>query len=229
MYGYPVAFPEQSNREDIYRTIGIFDDDTGDPINLGGIISTRFPNGLTGSNWTVTTGSVAVPCSTVFTVPGYPLTGQLSALTLAIAPGLVIVPGAPVVVADIFGNATVAGLVLSYNAVTGTLVCQIGMTFQFEIRREHQRPGVSDYLPFFNFGGGAVPGGAAPLITAALGTGLSITDLGFLLINIPETQVRRLASFDARSYIASLTITDSVNTRQVMIARLPILYGGVTN
>jgi hypothetical protein len=229
VYGWPVSFPETSNREDLYRTVSIFDDDTGDPINLAGIVSLNNPNGFTGSNWNVLAGISATTSVTTLTVPGYPVLGQLSSLAIIVGLGLIINPGDPVTITDALNQASVAGYVISYTPSTGLLVCQIGLTFQFEIRREHQRPNSADYGPFFDFGGGSVPGGSAPLITAALGTGLSIIDLGFLLINIPEITVRQLGSFSARSYIAALTATDSVNTRQIMIARLPILYGGVTN
>jgi hypothetical protein len=229
MYAWPVSFPETSNREDLYRTVSIFDDDTGQPINLAGILNLQNPNGFTGSNWNVNAGISATTSVTTFTVPGYPVSGQLSALTIVVAPGLIINPGDPVVIADALGNASIAGMVTSYTPSTGVLACQIGLTFQLEVRREKQHPTINDYSPFFDFGGGTVSGGAAPLISAALGTGLSVIDLGFLLINIPETTVRQLASFTARSYIAALTMTDSVSTRQILIARLPILYGGVTN
>jgi hypothetical protein len=37
--------------------------------------------------------------------------------------------------------------------------------------------------------------------------------------------VRRL---EGGSYIAGLTMTDSVNTRQLLIANLPVYRGGVT-
>jgi hypothetical protein len=229
VYGWPVSFPETSNREDLYRTVSIFDDDTGQPINLAGILNLQNPNGFTGSNWNVKAGISATTSTTLFAIPGYPVSGQLSALTIIVGIGLVINPGDPVTITDVLGQASVAGYVVSYTPLSGVLTCQIGLTFQFEVRREHQHPNSADYGPFFDFGGGSVPGGSAPLITAALGTGLSIIDLGFLLINIPETIVRQLGSFTARSYIAALTATDSVNTRQIMIARLPILYGGVTN
>ena len=127
-------------------------------------------------------------------------------------------------ITDAAGNASVAGYVTSYTVSTGALVVQVGLTFQLEIRSKDPYNRHSDYSFWYDWGGGA-PGGPAPIILATLGTGLSIIDMGFLLINIPELTMRRLHH---KSYLIALTATDSVNTRQIFIGRLPMLYGGVT-
>lgn len=225
MYGDPTAFQPVSNREDLYQTVAIFDDDLNVGVNLTGIVALQNPNGFTGNNWTVSDGAIITASVTQFTVPGLPYTGQLSALAIIIGHNLGILAGDPILIADVAGNATIAGYVTSYVPSTGALVVQIGVTFQFEIRSRMRHHIDGDYSPWWDWGGGS-PGGVAPLISAALGTGLSVVDIGVLLIQIPETRMRQLRH---RSYLAALTVTDSVSTRQVFIADLPILYGGVTN
>jgi len=224
MYGYPVLWPETSNREDLYRTVSIFDDDTGSAINLSGTTLASSGSSFTGSNWTVTDGAISTSSVTTLTIPTFPIGSQLTAVSLTVGTGLAIAGDDPVTIADATGLNTMSGYVTSYASTTGALVCQIGMTFQFEIRgQRHHR--FDDYSPFFNIGGGS-PLGPAPLISASLGNGLSIVDSGYLLVNIPEATMRRLHN---ATYLASLTMTDSVNTRQVFIGKLPVLYGGVTN
>lgn len=225
MYAFPVLWPETSNREDLYRTVSLFDDDTGAPINLSGTaLGPGNLNGFTGSAWTVTDGAIVTPSATQITIPAFPIGNQLSALPLTVGANLGILAGDPILIADASGLNTMAGYVTSYVASTGALVCQIGLTFQFEIRWQDHHRLTDDYSPFYDFGGGA-PNGPAPIISASLGNGLTIVDLGYLLINIPETKMRTLHH---KTYLASLTMTDSVSTRQVLVGKLPILYGGVT-
>ena len=80
---------------------------------------------------------------------------------------------------------------------------------------------------FSPFGGltGVVSDGA-PEIVASLAQGISIVDVGFIQISIPESRMKALRPGTRR---ASMTMTDSVNTRQLFIAQLPIISGGVTN
>jgi len=226
MYAYPVLLPAFSNREDFLLTASLFDDDTAQPINLSGI-NIANPGNFTGSNWTVTDGSIVTSSSTPITIINYPLGGDLTALALTVGTGLAIVAGDPVVISDPTGTNTMIGYVVSYASSTGALVCQIGVTFQFEIRSE-RRPDVSgfadDYTPFFDFGGGLSPS-SPPLISASLGNGITHIDVGVIQILIPESIMRRLAN---RTYLASLTMTDSVNTRQIFIGKLPTQWGGVT-
>lgn len=224
MYVYPVLWSETSNREDLYRTISLYDDDSGQPINLSNT-ALASPAGFTGASWTVTDGAIVTTSTTSITIPPFPIGSQLSALALTVGINLAIKAGDPVTIADSTGKNTMAGYVTSYVASTGALVCQIGLTFQFEIRCQDGPSLVDDYSPWYDFGGGP-PTEPAPIISASLGTGLTIIDTGFLLINIPEATMRQLRH---RTYLAAMTMSDSVNTRQVFIGKLPILYGGVTN
>lgn len=222
MYINPVLLPQFSNREDFLLPVSIFDDDTGQAINLSGTTINN-PNGFTGSNWNVTDGNIATNSTTQITIPPYPIGNDLSSLALTVGANVGIVAGDPIQIADPTGQNTMTGYVLSYTPSTGQLVCQIGVTFQFEIRnigRHHHSDGFS---PFFDMG---IAPEAAPILTASLGNGIQITDMGFLQILIPEAQTRRLRN---KTYLASMTMTDSINTRQIFIGKLPEQYGGVTN
>jgi hypothetical protein len=86
------------------------------------------------------------------------------------------------------------------------------------------------YLPYYDLG---TPDGLAPILTAsltgdnvAIGT-ITITDVGFLQIFIPEKLMRGLHA--PKTYMAAMTCTDGTNTRQLFLALLHVLYGGVTN
>lgn len=225
MYAPRVLFPESSNREDLTRSVSIFDDDTGQPINLSGITFLQNPNGFTGSNWQVTDGSIVTPSVSTLIVPGYPIGNQLLALSQTVGVGLGIQAGDVVTIRDVGGNATMVGYATGYSPATGLLTSQIGWQFSFEIRAQdpHGRGLNSDYSQW-DWGGGSPNGpGSTPIIQATLGNGLSIIDIGFVQINIPVTQMQKLRS---RTYGVGMVMTDSVNTRQVFIGKLPMLYGG---
>jgi hypothetical protein len=106
------------------------------------------------------------------------------------------------------------------------LICQIGSSFQFEIRHKGPHDGgysgngySAQYLI------GTYPN-CGPILTAALGTGVSIVDVGRLQVLLPESLTRKLHN---RSYLASMTMADGTpNTRQLFIGQLPVQYGGVT-
>ena len=68
-------------------------------------------------------------------------------------------------------------------------------------------------------------GDYGPIINLSLGNGLMMVDTGVLQIRSPEITFRKLRH---RTYGLSLTMTDSYDTRQVMIARLPLQFGGVS-
>jgi hypothetical protein len=225
MYMDRVLLPPVSNREDLVMTVSVFDDDTGAAVNLAGItLAPANVNGYTGSSWLVTCGAVNSVSSSTLTIPGYPIGNQLQSVSLTISTGLSIAAGSPVTIVDnVTGQNGMAGYVTSYNSATGALVCRIGMSVQFEIRGADGSP-QSGYAPYYDFG---VQSDAGPLLSASLGNGISISDLGYIAVNIPESQIRQLAA--ANSYRVGMTITDGVNTRQLMIAQLPVLWGGVTN
>lgn len=234
MYMVPVQFPQVTNREDFLSTNSIYDDVTNDPINLSGTILANPSMPFTASAWTVTSGTTATSSSTPLTIPVPPIRDELLAVTLTVAPGLTILPGDPVKIADTAtGTNQMLGYITGYNANAGTLVCQIGLSFQFEIRGDGGAGGYPGYGPAYDWG---LPNDQGAILRAGLGTGVSIIDIGYFQILIPEATFKQVLDLPynsqsntvARTLMASLTITDSVNTRQLYIGRLPVLYGGVT-
>jgi hypothetical protein len=215
--------PVFTNREDFVLPIGAIDDDTGAPFNLAGV-TLAGGSSFTGSSWNVTSGGVGTTSSTTLTIPAYPIGSQLLAVTLTVGTGLAILPGQPVTIADPTGNNTMSGYVTSYKASSGLLVCQIGFSFQFEIRRQRPNEAGVGYVTWYDFG---VQSDIGPLLSASLGNGILITELGKILVTIPEAQFKQLNG--EGTYTASCTMTDSQNTRQMLLAALPVLQGGVSN
>lgn len=229
-----MLLPQVTNREDFILIGSIFDDDLGQPINLAGV-STVGNSAFTSAAWTVTDGAIITTSATSITIPAYPVGSQLSALALTVAPGLGIKPGDPITIADTAtGLNTMAGYVVSYASATGALVVQIGWTFEFELRGDTPNNTGSGYIAWYDFG---TPDDQGPIVQATLANGfLTMVDVGFFQINIPEAAMRLVLDtpYNSQSGVLSrtldvgMTMTDSVNTRQVMLGKLPILYGGVT-
>jgi hypothetical protein len=221
VYAYPVLFPQVSNREDWLQTVAVFDDDLGTAVLMDG---TAVPGGqaFTASAWTVTDGAIVTTSATQITIPVYPIGNQLSALALTVGLNLAILPGDLVTIADtVTGKNTMRGYVTSYVPATGALVVQIGYTFDFEIRRRAARYDGSGYIPWYDFG---VPDEYGPLISASLGNGILITDVGVLQILIPVSTFQRLRG---GTYSAAMICSDGVNTRQLFVGQLPVQWGGV--
>jgi hypothetical protein len=208
-----------SNREDLLLPVSLFDDDLNQPINLSGTAGSG-----TFSSWNVVDGAIATTSTTQITIPQLPIGNQLSSLALTVGIGLNIQPGDPITISDTAtGNNTMTGYVLGYAAATGALVVQIGVTFQFEIRKGGPKNPGTGYISWYDFG---TPDNIGPLLSASLGNGIFITDLGTIQITIPARLVRKL---EGGTYLCGLTMTDSVNTRQLLVATLPVVRGGVTN
>jgi hypothetical protein len=239
-----VLHARRTNREDFYETVSLFDDDTGQPIKLDGCTTVNgqsytFPPVGTSINnaWTINTSDangnlVSTTYPNSITIPAFPIGNQVTAFALTVATGLAIAPGAPVTITDTgaSGQNSMVGYVTSYAAGTGALVCQIGVTFQFEIRRGGPRNyNIDDYTPFF-FVGQVLS--TQPIISATLGLPNNITgsithiDTGVVSIRIPEAVFKQL---ERRTYQTAMTMTDSVDTRELFIGELPVGYGGVTN
>jgi len=172
----------------------------------------------------VNDGGISTPSTTPITIPTFPVGNQVSALALAVGAGLGILAGDPVSILDPSGLNTLNGYVVSYAANTGALVCQIGMTYQFEIRRHTQNQGIDGYSTSYEIGV-YNPSEFGPILSASLGNGIEVVDVGILQILIPEVKFKTLRG---GTYQASLTVTDSVNTRQVFRGKLPVLHGGVS-
>jgi hypothetical protein len=228
MYIYPASFPPVSNREDWLQTVSIFDDDTGLPVELSGTTRAIPGAAFTSNAWTVIDGAIVTNSTTPITIPTFPMGNQLSALALTVGLGLGILAGDPITIQDTAtGLNSMIGYVLSYAPATGALVVQIGQSFELEIRhwRTHRGGGFNTgYSTENNIG--TYQGSGGPIISAQLGNGLSIVDIGYLQILIP---VSVFGMLHAKTYLASMTMTDSINTRQLFAeAELPVIYGGVT-
>lgn len=222
MYANPILLPQFSNREDILIPLSIFDDDLNQPLNLSGCTGSG-----TFASWNVIDGTIVTISNTQITIPTPPIGNQLSALALTVGAGLAIKAGDPITITDaVTGQNSMVGYVLSYASTTGALVVQIGMTFQFEIRKQPHSGPLSYGYGYSSFPALGTYDEDVPEITASLANYITITDVGFIQILIPESVVKTLRPGTRR---ASLTMTDSVNTRQLYCAQLPIVSGGVTN
>lgn len=117
-----------------------------------------------------------------------------------------------------------APIVAIFDDDTGELVDLSGLTFQLEIRNTGSGSGhfASPAAPFFS----DVPG--SPLLTATLGNGITVLDIGVFQVIFSEIQMRSLR---AGTYSIACTATDGspAGSRQLFLGRLPVLDGGVTN
>lgn len=224
MYGYPATWPPFSNRETFAFPLRVTDDDTGDQVNISGVIGSG-----TFASWNVRAGMTLTTSLTSITIPQFPFSNELTALALTVPIGLVINAQDPITITDLSGVNSMQGYVLSYNALTGALVCQIGCTFQFEIRAQgpfSQRGGFNDggYAP--SVGQIGTFNGCAPLITASLGDRkIMFVEPSVIQVRIPETEMFRLY---LGTFLLALTINDSYDQKELALAQLPILFGGVT-
>ena len=223
-----------TNREDFYQTLSMWDEQTDQVLNISGTILANPMAPFTSNRWTVTDGQIATTSTTALTIPVPPINNQLSALTLVVAPGLGIAAGDPIQIADTAtGSNQMLGYVTGYSATTGTLTVQIGWTFQFEIRGDPPNTISGAYVSWYDFG---TPSDTGPILAASLADYISIIDVGVIQIEIPESIFKivldapyhAVSGAFARTLKASITMTDSVHTRQVYRGRLPVLYGGVS-
>lgn len=221
MYVWPVLFPAQSNREDFLRTVSLFDDDTGLAIDLSGR-TLAAPGDFIGSNWTVTVGAVVTASVTPLTIKDYPIGNEMQAIAPIVGLNLSIVAGALAVISDPTAKNTMVGYVTSYAPATGALVVQVGSAFEFEIRGHAHHDGYgTGYGPSSFIG---TDNHEQPLISAQLGAGITLVDVGVIQVRIPAATINKLHH---KTYGAAMTAFDGADTRQLFIGKLPILSGGV--
>lgn len=228
MYIYPVQFPQVSNREDLLITCSLFDDDTGDPIDVSGVTLAVPGQSFTANAWTVTDGQIVTNSATAITIPTFPYGNQLSARAFMVGLNLGILPADPIIIADTAtGNNQLAGYVISYAPTTGALIVQIGWTFEFEIRHWRRGRGGAGWGDGYSSSPGAMStyDETGPVLSAQLGNGITITDIGYLQILIPASLFGKLRE---HTYLIAMNMTDSINTRQVFLGELPVQFGGVT-
>lgn len=229
MYAWPVLLPAQSNRENFQRTISLFDDDTGAAIDVSGR-TLAAAGDFVGNNWVVTCGAVVTASVSELTIKDYPFGNEMQALSLTVGLGLAIAAGSPVTIADA-ANAlnTMTGYVTSYVAATGKMVCQIGYSFLLEVRTAAQNNWNDGYAPSSYIG---TDDNSLPILQASLGNGISVVDVGKLLVNISANPGATLntAKLNHRTYNVGMTMFDGdADTRQIFIGKLPILNGYVSS
>jgi hypothetical protein len=102
------------------------------------------------------------------------------------------------------------------------------MTMQLEIRRirnagdGYNLDGYSD-----TYGEWGSVECNAPILSASIGNGISIVDIGIIQIYFSETSMRSLGR-GMHSVAATLASSDGVDVRQLFLGRLPVFFGGVT-
>src|SRR5580704_1948571 len=143
MYIWPVLLPAQTNREDFLRTVSLFDDDTGLPLDVSGR-TLGAPGDFTGASWTLTDGTIITPSVTPLTIKDYPFGNEMQAISPIVGLNLAINAGDFATISDPTGKNTMSGYVTSYAPATGALVMQIGSAFEFEIRGHHHGDGSCD-------------------------------------------------------------------------------------
>jgi hypothetical protein len=220
MYIWPVLFPVQTNREDFLRTMSLFDDDTGQAIDISGR-TLAAAGDFTGSSWTITDGLIGTTSTTPLTIKDYPFGSEMQAISPIVGINLAILAGDFVTISDPTGKNTMSGYVTSYAPSTGALVVQVGCSFQFEIRGHHNQDSSCDYSDSSsNIGVDTM----SPIISAQLGNGITAVGLGIIQIRIPASTIAQLHH---RTYKAAMTMFDGYDSRQAFVGKLPMVSGGV--
>lgn len=215
MYANPVLLPAISNRESMSLLLTVFDDDTGQPLNLSGTTGVG-----TFMGWNVTTPN----SNSVFAGS---LTIATGVLSITLNTGLNIAVGDSISLVQQSNNTlTMFGTVVSYISATGALTAQIGMTVQFEARLAGNTTAFafsSGYVPWWDYGSVS----NTPALIASVGNGITFPDIGQMVVYFPESQIKTLQH---GTYNVGVTIksSDGLDVRQVMIGRLPVFNGYVT-
>lgn len=224
MYAWPILFPAITNREDFLRTVSLFDDDTGQAIDVSGR-TLAAPGDFTAAVWTVTSGlSISASVSQI-TIKDYPFGNEMQAIPLTIGLNLPILAGDPVTISDTAtGKNTMTGFVTSYVPATGAMVVQIGAAFDFEMRGHHHHDfgDGCDFGSSSNIGSG---GEGTPIVRAQLGSGITVIGLGIVQVRIPASTLFKTRH---RTYNVAMAVYLGGDTRQILLGKQPILYGGLS-
>lgn len=200
------------------RTVSLFDDDTGEAIDVSGR-TLAAPGDFTGSNWIVTDGDIVTASISDITIKDYPFGNEMQAIPAIVGADLGILPGDPITFADQTGLNTLTGVVTSYVASTGAIVIQVGSAFDFEIRG-HRHGWDGGFGPTFGIGDSATP-----IIKAQLGNGITVVDIGQIQILIRANIVQKLRH---RTYSEALALYNGPDTRQIYVGKLPIVGGNIS-
>lgn len=225
MYQPSTQFPQITNRESWSQLIGVYDDATGDPINL-----TNTSGQGTFNNWAVQIAAALYGPTLIATTSQNSQTIGNGTFNDVIATGLAIVPGQFVTyTAQTAQTNWMQGQVTAYNPATGAISFTVKtVAIELEIRRE-QRHG--DYFRDSGYGASYTLGSYdfdSPILTASIGNGITIVDQGIFQVYFSETSFRQLGS-GVHSVAATLASADGIDVRQLFLGRLPVFSGRVTN
>lgn len=223
MYSDRILLAEQTNREDFLKTVSLFDDDTGEALDVSGRTLAN-PGDFTAAAWTVTDGAIVTNSNTQLTIKDYPFGNEMQAIALTVGLNLAIAANDPITIADTAtGLNAMTGYVTSYAPSTGALVCQIGAAFDLEIRagaRDHHFGGYTEDATGFGVSS------SGPIIRAQLGSGITVIDVGVIQALIPASTIAKLRH---RTYDVGLLMWDGApNVRQIFVGKQPIMSGGVS-
>ena len=225
MYQPSTQFPQITNRESWSQLIGVYDDATGDPINL-----TNTQGQGTFSSWAVQIAAALYGPSLISTMSSSQLTIGNGTFQAVLPGGLAITAGQSITfISQLSTTNFMQGLVNSYDPVSGNISFTIAtVAIELEIRKV-QRNG-SDYRDSgygANYTLGSYDWGA-PILSASIGNGITIVDQGIFQVYFSETDFRSLGS-GMHSVAATLASADGLDVRQLFLGRLPVLSGSVTN
>jgi hypothetical protein len=225
VYQPQTQFPAITTRESWSQLIGVYDDDTGDPINL-----TNTSGQGTFASWAVQISATLYGAALINTTSLTSLTIGNGPFTATIPSGLAITPGQFVKFLSQANNTNwMQGQITAYNPATGVISFNIAtVSIELEIRRISRHG--SDFRDSgygANYTLGSYDWGA-PILSASIGNGITIVDRGIFQIYFSETQFRSLGS-GMHSVAATLASADGIDVRQLFLGRLPVLSGNVTN
>jgi hypothetical protein len=225
MYQSSTQFPQITNRESWSQLIGVYDDETGDPINL-----TNTAGQGTFAGWSVQIAAALYGIALISTMSVNSLTIGNGTFNDVIPAGLAITPGQSVTyIAQNAQTNWMQGQVIAYDPDTGVISFDVAtVAIELEIRRE-QRNG--DYFRDSGYGANYTLGSYdwdSPILTASIGNGITIVDQGIFQVYFPETSFRQLGS-GMHSVAATLASADGIDVRQLFLGRLPVFSGRVTN
>ena len=126
----------------------------------------------------------------------------------------------PVHFAEVTNRESWSQIIELADADTGDDIDLTGYTFACEIRSmpRHARYG-DTYGEWYDYPD------VRPVIALALGSGITVIDIGKIQLDITIAQMRTLGP---GVYSIALTATLDPDTRQIFLGTLPVLYGGVT-